>query len=198
MSKVIHKITLDIHKRGTQVFISAFRGDTLRTIIASLTESGKPYIIPEGCTVVFTAIKPDGNYLYNDCTIDTTTNSIVYDFTSQTTVISGEVKCQFKLIDSNGGILAAPLFSIVVGDTLYNEEPIIESSSEYNALTEYMASLPDRCETIINEKLASEEFKGEKGDKGDKGDTYILTDNDRTEIANEILASLPNASGVIF
>ena len=144
MSRVTHKITLDIHKRGTQVFVSAFRGDTLRTIIASLTERGKPYIIPEGCTVVFTAVKPDGNFLYNDCTVDTVTNSIIYDLTLQTTAAVGEVKSQFKIIGADGGVLAAPIFSILVGDTLYNEELIVDSSEEFTALTEFLASLSDQ------------------------------------------------------
>jgi hypothetical protein len=157
MSAVKHKITLDIHKRETQVFISAFRGDTLRTIIASLTESGKPYIIPDGCTTVFTAVKPDGNYLYNDCIIDTVTNSIVYDFTSQTTAVVGEVKCQFKLIGVDGGVLAAPNFSILVGDTLYNEEPIVESSEEFTALTNYLASLPDYIRDVVEECIGTSE-----------------------------------------
>lgn len=37
-----------------------------------------------------------------------------------------------------------------------------------------------------------------KGDKGDKGDDYVLTEADKTEIAQRVLASLPVAEGVGF
>ena len=45
---------------------------------------------------------------------------------------------------------------------------------------------------------------GAKGDKGDKGDTglagadYVLTAADKAEIAQTVLAALPNAHGVAF
>ena len=167
MKSAIYNITLDIHKTGSQVFLPMFRGDTSRTIIANLTENGKPYDIVEGCTVVFTGIKEDGNALYNDCTIDFENNTITYKVTSQTTAVSGMVNCQIKLIGYDGGILTSPSFAIVVQDTVYNEEPIVESSEEFNALTNYLASL--------EKKLADGEFKGDKGDKGDIGESVTVS-----------------------
>ena len=162
MNLTTYKISLDVQKRDTQVFLSAIRGDTNRVIEISLTENGKPFDIAEGSTAVFSAVKPDGNCIYNDCDkVDTDNNLITYRITEQTVAAVGEVKCQIKLIDVNGGVLTAPSFSIIVGDTLYNEQPIIDSSEEFNALTAYLADL--------QKKLADSEFKGEKGDKGDKG-----------------------------
>ena len=40
--------------------------------------------------------------------------------------------------------------------------------------------------------------KGEKGDKGDKGDTYVLTETDKSDIANLVLAGLPVSEEVSF
>lgn len=40
--------------------------------------------------------------------------------------------------------------------------------------------------------------KGEKGDKGDKGDPYVLTDEDRQLIVDDVLSALPHAEGVGF
>lgn len=161
MNSTTHKITLDIHKTGSQLFMSMIRGDNKRSIIISLTESGKPYTITEGCTAEFTAVKPDGHFIYNPCRVDFEQNVIVYDVTEQTTAVSGAVNCQIKLIGNDGGILTSPTFGIIVGDTLYNEEPIVESSEEFHALTAYVADL--------QKKLADGEFKGDKGDKGDAG-----------------------------
>lgn len=40
--------------------------------------------------------------------------------------------------------------------------------------------------------------KGAKGDKGDPGDDYILTDQDKTDIAEIVLSELPNADTMSF
>ena len=45
---------------------------------------------------------------------------------------------------------------------------------------------------------SSADLVGPKGDKGDKGDNYTLTSNDKTEIANLVLASLPNGNEVFY
>lgn len=189
MNSVVQKITLDIHKTGSQLFMSMLRGDNKRSIIFSLTEGGKPYVITNGCEAVFTAVKPDGNFIYNNCEIDYGNNTIVYDVTSQTTAVSGVVNCQIKLIGEDGGIITSPTFGIIVGETLYNEQPIVESSEEFNKLTTYVAEL--------QQMLYKGEFKGEKGDqgeqgpkgeKGDKGDKgYPGADADVTKLAAAVV-----------
>ena len=164
----IFKITLDVHRIGSQVIIPAFRGDSGYTIIVTLMESGKPFQISDGSVAFFEGVKPDGNYLCNACTIED--NKIIYDFRStvegdepcQTTSVVGSVECQFKLIGENGGIISSPKFTLLVEDVVYNEQEIIESSNEYTMLTDYVAGL--------NEKLNSGFFKGEQGEKGEKGD----------------------------
>lgn len=59
-------------------------------------------------------------------------------------------------------------------------------------------------EKAIEEAIESGDFKGEKGDKGEDGKDgkdgadgkdYVLTDTDKTEIANEVLSSLPTWNG---
>lgn len=36
-------------------------------------------------------------------------------------------------------------------------------------------------------------LKGEKGEKGEKGDSYVLTDADKQEIAQEVLTTIEQA-----
>lgn len=38
--------------------------------------------------------------------------------------------------------------------------------------------------------------KGDKGDKGDAGDDYVLTAQDKSDIADLVLAELPSAEGL--
>ena len=54
-------------------------------------------------------------------------------------------------------------------------------------------------EDLTEEQRAS--LKGDKGDQGEPGadgEDYILTDSDKTEIANIVLASLPNGNEVYY
>ena len=161
MNYAVYNIALDIHKTGSQVALSMIRGENKRKIVVSLTENGRPYNIADGCTAMFAAKKPDEKPIYNDCKIDYENNLIIYNVTSQTTAAMGEVICQIELIGNDGGLLFSPTFSLIVANKLYNQEPILASSEEFNALTAYVANL--------QKKLADGEFKGDKGDKGDRG-----------------------------
>lgn len=185
INPVIYPITLDVYKTGSQKVLSMVRGDNKRVISVALTENGKPYTITEGCTAFFTALKPDGTYIYNACEIDFKNNTINYQVTDQTTAVNGIVACQIRLIGANGGILSAPSFTMVVSDLLYNEEPIVDSSNEFNALTRFIADL--------QYKLENGEFNGKsitiKGSVSDvseldakiphvvAGDGYLADDN---------------------
>ena len=40
--------------------------------------------------------------------------------------------------------------------------------------------------------------KGDKGDKGDTGNDYVLTDQDKADIANIVLQELPTTQGVLY
>lgn len=191
----VFRITLDIHKLGSQAVIPCFQGDSGYTIIARLTENGMPFTIEDGCTAIFQAKKPDEKFLYNSCVIDN--NTIVYDFlatvkdgeTCQTTAKDGSMDCQFKLIGANGGILASPLFKIVVSKCVYNEEEVLNSVSEATALSELVVDL--------NAKLDSGYFNGEKGEDGTtpvRGEDY-WTEGDQLEIVNDVLSQVPIRKG---
>lgn len=166
MNNSIHRISLDIHDAGSQVSISAKKGDTARSLHITLTENGKPYRIAEGCYAVFTAIKPDKNYLFNDCTIKD--NVIIYNFTEQTVPVVGQVRCEVILYDANNERITSPSFDIVVDDTVYNDEEIV-SSDEATALISATAEAK-AVTAEVEQKLANGDFVGEKGDKGDNAD----------------------------
>ena len=166
INPVVHSISLDIYKIGPQKVLSMVRGDTKRAIVIHLTENERPYSINEECTAYFTAKKPDGNFIYNECEVDFKSNTITYNVTEQTTAVNGKVDCQLRLIDANGGIVSTPSFSFVVADLLYNEEPIVESSSEFNAITAYIASL--------KQMVANGEFNGKDGGDGADGKSIYI------------------------
>lgn len=174
MNNSIHRISLDIHDTGSQVSINAKKGDTARSIYITLQENSKPYRIADGCYAVFTGVKPDGNYLFNDCAIKD--NVITYDFTEQTVPVVGQVRCEIILYDANNERITSPRFDIIVNDVVYNDEEIV-SSDEANALITATAEAK-AITAEVEQKLANGEFVGEAGDD------YVLTEADKEEIAN--------------
>ena len=137
MNDSIKRISLDIHSTSSSATVNAKRGDTGRRVIVSLVDGGVPYIISKDCYAVFTAKKPDGKVVYNDCTIEN--NAIIYAVTEQTVAVEGRADCEIKLYGADGKLITSPKFIINVIGTVYNEGDEIESSDEFNALTRVVA-----------------------------------------------------------
>ena len=171
MNNSIHRISLDVHDTGSQVSISAKKGDTARSLHITLTENGKPYRIAEGCSAVFYMKKPadingDRATVYNDCNIEG--NLICYDILSANTENVGVADCEVTLIGKDGRVITSPHFTIVIDETLINEDAVV-GTNEFSALV----SATNEAKAItaeVEQKLANGEFVGEKGDKGDTGD----------------------------
>lgn len=154
-----HKIFLDMHSTISQASLHVKLGDTNWKICAILTENGKTYNIPDGSTAIFTGKKADNTDLFNDCIIEN--NMVVYDFTEQTCTSVGQVDCEIRLIDAEGKTITSPSFTIVVDNTVVDEDHIIESHDEVQALTSLIAD--------VETKLENGEFVGSQGEKGDDG-----------------------------
>lgn len=171
MDKIKHCITLDMHAAAAQTALSVKKGDTARKLIISLYADGKPYRPAEGCTAVLTAKKPDGNILYNACTISD--GKIAYTFTPQTTSAAGDAECEVRVYDPDEQLITSPRFLLRVDPTVYNDGDAVESATEVSALTA-LVSETTALKNEVERKLADGEFVGAKGDKGDpgeKGDT---------------------------
>ena len=145
MQRIKYRISLDMFEVASQTTIKAKKGDTACSIYATLMEKGKIYNISEGCHAVFSAKKPDGNYLFNGETCRIEDNTIIYDFTEQTTPIEGIVECELILYKGEDK-LTSPRFNLKIDATVYNGEDIV-STPEADALKE----LTDRAEAALVE-----------------------------------------------
>lgn len=190
-----HQFTLDIHTTVSQVVIPVSYMDTAVKLNITLTDGGRPYKIAEGCTAIFFGKKSDGTALMTDCTIQG--NTICYTFTKQTATALGEVKCEIRLYGQSELILTSPSFVILVAPRVVKDDDVLDSSDEVSALDHVFQIAAD-----VENKLNSGEFNGKSAyqlacDNGFdgteeewlaslKGDAYILTDGDRSDIAEMV------------
>ena len=134
-----YRFSLDLRNTRSSVVVKAKRDDTGRKLFITLTDGGVPYHITADCYAVFTAIKPDGKIVFNDCTIEDCV--IIYEMTAQTVAAVGMVESEIIVYGSGGKQLTSASFHILVEDTIYDTETEIESTSEYNALADLVAQV---------------------------------------------------------
>lgn len=142
MNYSIFRFTLNMHNHRSQVSVPAFMGDTGIRLLISLTDGGNPYFIKGGCIAVLSGTKPNGDKLYNRCLLENPIEKdgeihytrIVYDFTEQTSNCKGVTNCEIILYGTDGHIITAPKFVIVVDEREVGYDDIIESETEKNAL----------------------------------------------------------------
>ena len=134
MTHTEHKFALDVTRTASQVSISVKKRDTARRLLIHLVERGLPYHIGKDCYAVFTARKPDGKVVFNNCSIEECV--ILYDLTEQTVAAVGLMECEIILYGTGGKQLTSASFEIIVEDTIYDTETEVESTNEYNALAD--------------------------------------------------------------
>lgn len=161
-----YKISLDIHEHGSNVSLKAKRGDTGRILYITLMDGRNPYIISDDSYAVFTAKKADGDILFNHCSI--IGNTICYAFTPNTCAKAGKLECEIKIYGAGNKLLTGAQFSLLVEETVYNEEVVVGPVKEVGALTE-LISRATALIANVKDKLAKGELTGAKGDPGSIG-----------------------------
>ena len=126
-----HKLTLDVHKTVSNASVALKKGDTAHRLLITISEGGYPYHISEDCTVAFSALKPDGTAIFNDCRIEGDT--VIYDMTEQTTAEEGMVSCEIQIYGAKGDLLTSASFLLFVEEGVNNRGAVV-SSGEFSTL----------------------------------------------------------------
>lgn len=139
MNNSTYRFTLDLRKHNSQMAIAVFQYDTAVTLNISFTDGGKRYQIADGCTASLYGIRPDGAAIVHPCNINGNTE-VEYDFESSISCVAGTVKCQLRIFGTDGKLITAPIFTIVVDERLVDDEDIeIDGESPTSALDRIMA-----------------------------------------------------------
>ena len=106
-----------------------------------------------GKTVTFYATKPDGNVIYNLCTLDDATHGIVsVCLTSQMSAAAGKMPCEIHVTDTNAATLKFVGLELEIIKCA-NLDDAVESTSEFTALQVAMAEF-STAEVKIDGHLA--------------------------------------------
>lgn len=143
------RISLALDDTSSRITVNAKKGDTKREIIVSITDNGSPYIIEKGCTVAFTAVKPDGNLVFNKCVVNED-NTVTYQYTPQTVNVVGVVDCELKVYSEDfenvtdasrlTEKVTTPRFRLLVEKPVFTDEDIPESGPEFNMIYDLVLS----------------------------------------------------------
>lgn len=128
-----HRFVLDVRQGVSRVNVKVKRDDTARMLRISLVDGILPYVIEPDCYAVFSAVKPDGNRLFNPCLIED--NFILYPVTPQTVAVEGLVECEIRLYGGDDMLITSPAFDMSVSGVLYDEDQVPQSETEVTVLT---------------------------------------------------------------
>lgn len=163
MNNSYYQISLNIHDHASNVMLKAKRGDTGRLLYIILMDGRNPYVITDECRAVFKAKKPDGNVLYNSCSI--IDHVICYAFTPQTTSATGKTECEIQLYGADNKLLTSARFALIVDDLVYDEDAELVSEKEFTELTSALYKSTALINNVEN-KLANGDFNGPQGASG--------------------------------
>lgn len=154
-SKAVTRMVLDMGKVDVQKSVAFTKGDVNRRWEVTLVDNGSPFDVPNNWTVALSAIKPDGNPIYNGCVVEH--GRIVYDFASGEQLVTSEgiFAAEFDVFDETGQPVCSPRVWIQVLPVARNLAPIT-SDPQFTLLRQFLERAGDLEEDI-------EELRDEMG-----------------------------------
>ena len=152
MDKNIRHIILDISVNKYIPVIVKQYNMKVDSIIATITNNGKPYINTSVVPRV-KCKKEDGTFVFNDCKL-LQNNTIEIEITEQMTACEGHHECELLLSNGNAGqVLHTMNFVIIVKESVFSDEEIT-SSNEFLSLEEALIKL----DTMNIERITESEI----------------------------------------
>ena len=175
-----HIVYPDIAYSQVEGGIDIRERNVIHTVTAMLVFNGTPVVPEETATAAFVFQKPDGTKSSYQATLD---HGIVKaPLTLAVVDQPGDVKCQFEVYDNGVKQFSTPIFRLLIGEDLYDQEAMEEIVSDptvyeqiVGSFAEWRAYMEDLQEAVergdFNGEPVPEGPQGPKGDKGDPGET---------------------------
>ena len=167
MQFATHPLALDLRKIDAEKTVAVKQNDTRRMLVITLWQGKERYPVTKDCLAVFTAKKPDGTVIFNECEIDG--GNLLYTLTETTTAAPGTLPCEIRLYGAENALLTSARFTLRVEHGVYVEDDVLSAENELNALTALVGQARDAIEDL-EDACTGGVFRGEKGDKGDPGE----------------------------
>ncbi|MBQ8558560.1 MAG: hypothetical protein IJ439_01035 [Tyzzerella sp.] len=134
LTPIVKRINVEMSGGSRWYMATAMQNDRrTRYISARLLDEGEPYFVPADADVNVNIQKPDGNIVYNACSVDED-GRVVFEMTKQMLAAVGILKCNIEIASLDVSEKAQSCtFEIEVESTVKDDDTIV-SSSEYTAL----------------------------------------------------------------
>lgn len=138
-ANTIKQLTIDINRDVYQI-IEAKQNDIGRFLEINLIDNGLAYNLT-GLSAKIYAIKADNNIIFNNVTIEDTTNGVIQvELTSQALAVVGELQCELSIYGADNTVISSHIFVINVLESIRNDSTV-ESANEYTALTQALSTV---------------------------------------------------------
>ena len=194
------RIALDVRDVEKQLSFAIKQNDSVRRLIVTLTDKGKPYLIGIGCYAVFSATTSKNTVISNGCQIKN--NEIIYDLSETDTAVVGRMDAEITLFGSNGEEITSPNFTInVYKSKIGDYAGEVVASDDFSTLKNLISETNTRI-AKIDEILESDgktiddavdqaihDIDTHAADVVDSlPDTYVEVANDVAKVKKEVLA----------
>ena len=141
------RIALDVRDVEKQLSFAIKQNDSVRRLIVTLTDKGKPYLIGIGCYAVFSATTSKNTVISNGCQIKN--NEIIYDLSETDTAVVGRMDAEITLFGSNGEEITSPSFTInVYKSKISDYAPEVVATDDFSTLKNLIGETNSRIAKI--------------------------------------------------
>ena len=146
--------------------VSAVQGDrATRCVLVKLVNNGEPYMIPDGARAIVNIKKPDGKYVYNQCTYSG--NEVTIDLTSQALAASGTAYCNVEIrTEDDTQIITSATFEIEI-ETTQRSDSAIESTNEFTAIEVKINDLIEKISDTNSAAVKAEQQRNQNEERRD-------------------------------
>ncbi len=184
------ELTLDIRDNQTYQQLYTKQYDYGSSIIFHIVNDGSPFDI-EGVTAIFSLKKPDGHFIENNA--DVINGDIKIKITEQMTSVYGKAKFSVTLLKDEVAITTITGIMKIDEAVIHPED--IESSDEYNVITDILHKVSDDYEAIkISESNAKESAENAKNSEINAKTSEINAIDYATQAENYVKQSNTAAS----